>query len=109
RQLSRLDRTSWDYLSQHGSHRDVIQYLQANNVNRIALERIAWRMRDPEFFQQVIRLLARRHVYNHTLWSYAIKHGDVPAIRQYLQHADDFVRQCGDYLVSPLLVIDPVI
>ena len=35
---------------------------------------------------------------------------DVPEqINQFLQHADNLVNQCGSYLQSPILVIDPVI
>ena len=55
------------------------------------------------------RVLSERQLYNHVLWSYAVKH-DLPAhIQVFLQHADDFVRQCGPDLNSPLLKIDPVI
>ena len=54
-------------------------------------------------------MLSERQVYNHVLWSYAVKH-DLPAhVQVFLQHADDFVRQCGPDLNSPLLKIDPVI
>lgn len=109
RQLRNVDRESWEYISQHGTEDDVIKFLAANNINRHDLNKIAWRMKNNEFFLQVTRLLARRHIYNHILWSYAISHGHVPTIREYLQHANAFVQQCGDHLVSPLLVIDPVV
>ena len=53
------------------------------------LDRIAWRMHDKAFFEKVIAAaLGARHVYNNTLWSYGVKHDDVPAIRQFLQFAD---------------------
>ncbi len=109
RQLRNIDRESWDYVSQYGSSDDVLKFLKANNIDRLNLDHIAWRMQDKAFFEDVVRLLAARHVYNQTLWSYGLKHADVPSIREYLQHADNFVRQCGDYLVSPLLNIDPVV
>jgi hypothetical protein len=107
-QLSRLDTESWDYVSQHGSDEDVLRYLEQNNLHRTRLDRIAFRMQDKAFFDKVVPLLARRHAYDHTLWSYGIKHNEPEAIRQYLQHANNFVGQCGAYLVSPLLTIDPV-
>ena len=105
---SQIDRTSWDFISQHGEPRDVIEYLKANNLYRTNLERIAWRMREADFYRQVISLLTARHVYYPTLWSYSVLHSDVPAMQQYLQHADSFVSQCGPALASPLLTIDPV-
>jgi len=106
---TKIDRTSWDYISQHGSREDVMAYLQDNNLDRTNLDRIAFRMSDERVFKSVIELLAKRHVYNNTLWSYSIKHNDVPAVREYLQHADSFVSRCGTYIDSPLLTIDPVV
>jgi hypothetical protein len=105
---TQVDREAWDYLSQHGTDDDVIRYLQQNNLPRTDLDKIAFRMQDQAFFQRVIPLLSRSHAYNHTLWSYGIKHNDPVVIRQFLLHADGFVRQCGEYVVSPLLTIDPV-
>ena len=107
--LSKIDKASWDYISQHGTAEQVIGYMNAHNLNRINLARIAWRVKDKEYFQQVIAILSRRHVYNHTLFSYGIKHTEVPAIREFLQHCNSFVKQTGEYIDSVLLTIDPVI
>ncbi|MEO8493847.1 MAG: hypothetical protein ABI614_02170, partial [Planctomycetota bacterium] len=106
--LSHIDRESWPYLSQYGSAEDVVEYLKQNNLHRTDLDKIAFRMGNKEFFLQVIDLLERRHAYNHTLWSYGIKHNVVPAVSQYLQHADGFVQLCGATIDTPLLRIDPV-
>ncbi len=107
--LSRVDTESWDYVSQHGTNDDVLRYLQQQNLHRVKLDRIAFRMQDKAFFDQAIGLLARRHLYDQTLWSYAVKHNEPATIAEFLQHADDFVNQCGAYLASPLLTIDPVL
>ncbi|MFP6667386.1 MAG: hypothetical protein VB876_08735, partial [Pirellulales bacterium] len=106
---SQIDTGNWDYLSQYGTEQQVIDFLKLHNVRRINLEKIAFRMQDREFFEQVTDLLHGRHIYNHTLWSYGVKHNVVPAIQQYLQHADAFVNQCGNYIDSPLVTIDPVV
>jgi hypothetical protein len=106
---SKIDRTSWDYISQHGTREDVLAYLNANNLNRTNLDKIAFRVADKNFFETVVKLLTARHVYNNTLWSYGIKHDVVPAIREYLQHADGFVAKCGSHIDSPLLTINPVV
>ena len=106
--LSRIDRESWPYLSQYGSAEDVLTYLEENNLHRTNLDKIAFRMQNKPFFLKVIDLLERRHVYNHTLWSYGTKHNVVPAVNQYLQHADGFVQLCGAAIDSPLLRVDPV-
>jgi hypothetical protein len=105
---TRVDTESWDYISQFGTEDQVIEYLQRNNLHRTNLEKIAFRMADRAFFDRVIPLLSQRHAYHNTLWSYGIKHNVPVAIQQFLLHADNFVNQCGDYLRSPLLTIDPV-
>ena len=85
---TKIDKQSWDYISQFGSDDDVLAFLKTENMLRVNLDRIAWRMQDKAFFQKTIAILAARHVYNNTLWSYAVKHDDVagdppiPAIRQ---------------------------
>jgi hypothetical protein len=109
RELTNIDKQSGDYISQHGSEEDVLNFLKTENVLAVNLDRIAWRMQDKAFFKTVTTLLAARHIYNHTLWSYGIKHDDPSAIRQYLQFAQEFVAQCGEWLDSPLLKIDPVV
>ncbi|MCA9145386.1 MAG: hypothetical protein KDB05_21465 [Planctomycetales bacterium] len=106
--LSHIDRESWPYLSQYGSAEDVLEYLRQNNLHNTDLEKIAFRMGNKPFFLQVVELLERRHVYHHTLWSYGIKHNVVPAVSQYLQHAEGFVQQCGAAIDTPLLRIDPI-
>ena len=107
--LTKIDKTSWAWISQNGSPDDVVSFLKDNNIGRISLELIAWRMQDKAFFQKVMSLLAMRHVYHHTLWSYGIKHNEVPVIREYLQHSNSFLKQCGPYIVSELVDIDPVV
>ncbi|MEO1997134.1 MAG: hypothetical protein ABGZ17_17845 [Planctomycetaceae bacterium] len=106
--LSKLDRGSWSFVSQNGTEADVFAYLQQNNLENTALELIAFRMSDKPFFSRILSLLASRHIYNHTLWSYAVYHNDTAAIRQYLQHANAFVQRCGPQLSSPVLDIDPI-
>lgn len=105
---SQIDRHSWPYLSQYGSDAEVLEFLENQNLERINLDKIAFRMQDKAFFTKVLTLLSTRYTYNGTLWSYGIHHDDVPAIRQYLQRADNFIAETGDYLDSPLLTIDPV-
>ncbi|MBT7171921.1 MAG: hypothetical protein HN909_09175, partial [Phycisphaerales bacterium] len=106
--LSKIDKSSWDYISQFGTGEAVIDYLKAHNLHRLNLAKIAWRMKDRAYYRRVIAILRTRHVYNHTLYSYAIYHNDAPTIREYLPYNGSFVSQCGWALESPLLTIDPV-
>lgn len=108
-QLSRIDRESWDYVSQYGTEEQVLEFLRKSNLHRLNLDKIAFRMSDSKFFLTIVDLLSDRHAYNHTLWSYGIKHNVPAAVREYLQHANDFVAQLGPYIDGPLVTINPVV
>ncbi len=105
---TRIDTGSWDYVSQFGSTDDVLTFLDKNNIDAVNLDRIAWRMNDPKVFVAVVAKLTQRHVYQHTLWSYALKHNIPERAREYLMHADQIINTCGGRLSSTLLTIDPV-
>ncbi len=107
--LTAVDKNSWAYISQYGTNDDVVAFLKANSLLSIDLGRIAWRMKDKAFFQTVTTLLAARHAYNNVLWSYGVLHDEPAVIREFLQFTDGFVSQCGAYLESPLLTIQPVV
>jgi hypothetical protein len=106
---TKIDQKSWDYVSQFGTADEVLAFLDANNVSTLNLDRIAWRMHDKAFFETVVAKLTARHVYSHTLWSYALKHNVAGAVREFLQHADPIVNEIGGRLRSPLVTIDPVL
>lgn len=105
---TKLDTGSWDYISQHGTSEEVLAFLVRENVRALNLDKIAFRMKDRDFFESTIRLLQERHLYHPTLYSYGIYHQNVDVSRQFLLHQDGFVAQCGGPIDSPLLVIDPV-
>ncbi len=105
--LSKTDTESWDYISQNGSEKEVLEFLKENNLNRLNLDKIAFRMQNKEFFKSVISLLKDRHFYHHTLWSYSIYHNEPKIISEYLANSD-YANQCGLYIKSALLTVDPV-
>jgi hypothetical protein len=105
--LSSIDTQSWKYVSQHGSHTDVLQYLNHNNLNRIDLEKIAFRLKDKSFYRQVITLLQNRQFFHPVLWSYGIYHQDQGVIKEYLAHST-FAEKCGMYIDTNLLTINPI-
>lgn len=108
-QLSRFDEASWEYLSQFGTAKEVLDYLAVNNLHRIDLSRIAWRVReDVDFFKKVTALIASRHSYDETLWSYAVHHNVEGAVREFLKHREDFLNQCGRWIDCELANLDPV-
>ncbi|MCE9531461.1 MAG: hypothetical protein K8T89_10125 [Planctomycetes bacterium] len=105
---TKLDTTSWDFVSQNGTDEDVLAFLNRENVRALNLEKIAFRMKDRPFFEVVTKLLNERHLFQPTLWSYGLQHGDVNTASQFLLHSDQLVAECGGPLESILLKIDPV-
>ncbi|MBX3400732.1 MAG: hypothetical protein KF873_18515 [Gemmataceae bacterium] len=106
---TKVDTTNWDYISQNGTNEEVLAFLNRENVRALNLDKIAFRLKDRGFFEAVTRLLHERHLYHPTTWSYSLLHADLPTAREYLQHLDGFVAEVGGPIVSPLLVVDPVI
>ncbi len=109
KQLSTVDKTTWEYVSQSGSDAEVFAFLEKHNLARLDLELIAWRARkDARFFRKITALLAQHHVWNEAIYRYAVLHNDAPALREWLRHRDDFLAQCGPWLNSRLIAIDPI-
>lgn len=104
---SEVDATSWSHVSQHGSLDDVLAFLQAANLGRVELEKIAWRMKDREAFTRVLALLSARRVYNDRLWAYALAHADAPRVAEWLRHQDPFLRKGGPALAGGVIDVDP--
>lgn len=105
---SKIDRTSWAYISQQGTTEEVLRYLDNNNLQRISLDRIAWRLKDREVFEKVISKLAGFHIFNPTLWGYAFMHNQPGAMAEFIEFRNDFVNATGAYLNSKLLHNDRV-
>ena len=103
-----VDKESWQFVSQNGTDDEVLDFLNQKNILRLNLNKIAFRMKDKKFFERAIEKLRNRYVYNHVLWSYAIKHDDVKAIREFLTHSQRIVTNCGRYFRSDLLTVDPI-
>jgi hypothetical protein len=106
---TKIDTQSWDYISQNGTPEQVLALLNRENVQTLNLEKIAFRMKDRNFFEAVTKALRERHSYNTTLWSYSIFHNSVGELREYLRYADNLVAMAGNGpLQSTLMTIDPI-
>lgn len=104
----KTDESSWQYISQNGTNDEVIDFINEQNVRRIDLEKIAFRMKDQAFFDRAIATLRNRYVFNHLLWSYSVKHDRLQAISEFLRNTDAFVAACGPEFQSDLLTVDSI-
>lgn len=48
------DLTSWRHVSQDGTPEQVLAFLKEQNVHKLSLPMIAWRMSDKDFFTQAL-------------------------------------------------------
>ncbi len=102
-----VDETSWAYIADWGTTEQVIDFLKKNNLFKLDLDRIAFRMHDKSVFNQVTQLLSERGMFNATLWAYSVMHNDAKQITQLLQNRQDFVANLGPAFESKLVQIDP--
>ncbi len=112
KQLTEVDKTSWEYLSQYGTDADVFAFLEKANLARLNLEKIAWRARkSADFFRKLIGVLEARHIYSEPIYRYGLLHNDAGVIRSYLGlfgDQQDFRNHCGLWLDSKIMKIDPI-
>lgn len=106
-ELTNFDKTSWPWVSQNSSDNDVLEYLMQNNLERLDLSQIAFRMKNRDFFINTYELLKRRHVYNNILWSYGLYHRHLQSMREYLSYSP-LATQAGSNIKSELLDVNPI-
>jgi hypothetical protein len=108
REPTTVDTTSWSHVSQRGTLDEVVAFLRTQNLGRIDLSRVAWRMKEKVAFERVVSALAARHVHDETLWAYALVHGDRARVAEWLAHQDDFLAAAGPELDAGLVPLEPV-
>jgi hypothetical protein len=106
---TKVDETSWAYISQWGTDEQVLDYLAKQNLHAVELAKIAWRCRESaDFMKKALDAIDLRGMYDGTLSSYGIFHNHSPAVRQFLLTHKGFLDSCGLYLASELVTIDPI-
>ena len=104
---TKIDKSTWNYISQNGTDVEVLQYLENNNLNRTDLSLTAWRMKNADFSQKVLKLLSKRNHFDSVSYSFALKHNIRNQASEYVKFSQ-FANDCGVYVSSPLLTVDPV-
>lgn len=102
-----VDESAWSYIADWGTNAQVLEYLKKANLARIDLARIAFRMQDKPFFDEVTSFLAMNNHFEPTLWAYSVLHKEPKQIEQLLQNRPDFLAQLGDVLQSELINFVP--
>ncbi|KJE96042.1 hypothetical protein CAOG_06416 [Capsaspora owczarzaki ATCC 30864] len=98
-----VDQTSWANIAADGTLENVVAFLQTQNLGRVDLSLIAWRMRESKPFQEILSVLRARRVFDHSLWGYSLQHFDLIALSELLQHSPSIIAQVAPRLTSTLL------
>jgi hypothetical protein len=101
RHSAQLDPRSWPFVSQRASLSELTAYLATANLEAIALERMAWRLRDRGAYDVILAALEQRKAFKRELWGYALLHHDARRIRTWL-------RALGPQLLAAGPVLDMV-
>jgi uncharacterized protein with PQ loop repeat len=48
-----IDLTSWRHVSQDGTSAQVLSFIKEQNIHKLSLDMIAWRMSEKDFYAQV--------------------------------------------------------
>ncbi len=107
-QVPQGDSKSWEYIANWASTDDVVETLKTANLNKLNLDRIAFRMSAPEPFLAITKVLADRGFYSQTLWAYACKHNDRDRFRELLANAEGLHAKLGPAFDSPVLSTNQV-
>ncbi|MEM7013970.1 MAG: hypothetical protein AAF585_21125, partial [Verrucomicrobiota bacterium] len=107
-ELTNIDKASWDWISQFGTEEEVLKFMNENNLGRLNLDRIAWRVKEEAFFDKAIKLLSERGMFSQTLWAYGVRHNRPDAIREFLLAQNGYLDTCGIAIDSELVISDPV-
>lgn len=91
---------SLDNILRGGSDADILGFLSSKNIfdpNVFDLGLILWKLRDRQFFDEVIKVLKERRLYSHEVWSFALFHGDLELTKEYLANDGP---QVGDAVLT---------
>jgi hypothetical protein len=61
-----------------------------------------------DFFRKLVGVLEKDHVWNEPVYRYALQHNEPAPLREWLRHRADFLAQCGPWLDTKPIRIDPI-
>ena len=104
------DPDSWPQIAANGSPEAILTYLEKAKLSETDLSLTAWRARaDAGFFDRIVSLLNKRHLYNADIYRYALEHTPVrkAVLTSYLQQSPILLQQTGTALKTPFFTTTP--
>lgn len=101
-----IDESSWQFVSTWGTDQQLLEFLSKQNLFKLSLDSIAWRMKDKDLFEKTLDLLKKSGVYHEALWAYSLHHRDKVRMREYLENKSDIVEAVAPGIRSEILTTD---
>ncbi|MEN9362232.1 MAG: hypothetical protein RL095_3767 [Verrucomicrobiota bacterium] len=96
---------SWPQVASEGSPEQILSWLKEQPLHGQDLSLCAHLMSDKKLFTEVLATLRGRHLYDATLWGYALLHDDRAALAEFLSNSP-LAGQVGPFLSSEVLNVD---
>lgn len=102
-----FDAKTWTDVAAYGSEEDVLTFLKSENLHRVELPLMLWRLSEKAFFENVVAVLTDRQYFDQRVFAYGFKHKHVAAMREYLLHEVQVLKSAGGVFDSELVKVRP--
>ncbi|KAF2069014.1 hypothetical protein CYY_009667 [Polysphondylium violaceum] len=103
-----VNHLSWEYIANHGSADEILDYLGKENLYRINFTHVYHRFTDKALWLRVIELLKSKKFFEPETWSFALYHRNFKFMSDYLPHRATSL-SFGPSIYSQLLTVDPLL
>jgi hypothetical protein len=87
-EVTKKDMTNLKDILSSGSQEDILNFMKEKDLSNYEIfqfESIYWLLKDKGFYEKVIEILRNRFIFNATVWSFSIYHGDYATFVEFLR------------------------
>lgn len=106
-----VNEDDFDDILATGSIPNILNFMRTKNILSpkviFSLSSVYWLCKEPEFYNEAIKILKSKNIYDHTFWSYSILHKDKENMRTFFNSRDaDLKRRVGPQFESSLVQVN---
>lgn len=99
--------TSINEILGFGGKADILNFMKTENIlnpHLFEFKRIYWLLPDKEFYEQVIKILTKRCIFEPVIWSFSVYHADIETFKEYLKYAIRVMGSQGSIYINNKLI-----
>eukprot|EP00899_Mesostigma_viride_P029406 jgi/Mesvir1/9650/Mv12142-RA.1 len=81
---ARREEWTWSEVAANGTNAEVLAFLEKSNLALLDLNQVCWRCKERAFHASLLDALRSRLAFRWDIWRYAVLHGDLGGIREFL-------------------------